>query len=464
MPFPRDVTLTMALSILASAVASAQPFTFSRFDTASVDGARGVVVADFDRNGWPDVAQANGSRNAVTILLNHDGALTRASDITVGRGPFAIATGDLNHDGTIDLAVSNADGNSISLLKGRGDGTFTSSTWAVSVGGSPRGVLLADVDLDGFSDLIFTCYGSNEVFVYRSDGDGEHFHGGLGFSVYRPQGIAIADFDHDGLPDLAIASEGVAGVVAILDLAGPNFPVTRTLGGPVSTNVLTIGDFNRDGWDDIAAASTNANRVAVYLGTASGPTNSRLFSTGSSPRGIDSGDLNLDGRLDLVIANRDSNDISVLAGTGTSSLFASPMRLAAGQGSRAAVVTDVDIDGLPDIVTGNQFAATVTLLTNTTALARAGYVMGGYVYLAANRKPNFSNIVPADFNRDGKPDVVFADTNNNLVMALTDGAVATVATLDPDRASRLAAADLDLDGCLDIVVFVRNASPGAVHT
>src|SRR5438067_1821102 len=68
------------------AFASAQQLTFARDDFASVTGARAIVAGDFDRNGWPDVAQANTGRNSVEILLNHGGTLTKAFEIPSGSG------------------------------------------------------------------------------------------------------------------------------------------------------------------------------------------------------------------------------------------------------------------------------------------------------------------------------------------------------------------------------------------
>ena len=70
------------LALVMATHASAQDVTFARTDHDSFSGARAIVAADFDRNGWPDLAQANTGRNTVTILLN-DGAgrLTLAFDI-----------------------------------------------------------------------------------------------------------------------------------------------------------------------------------------------------------------------------------------------------------------------------------------------------------------------------------------------------------------------------------------------
>ena len=116
------------LLLACTAGAAAQTVTFVRSDFGSVSGARAIVSADFNRDGAPDLAQANNGRNTVVILLNdRGGGFVRGVEVAVGAGPFAIATADLNRDGIADLAVANADGNSISVLGGNGDGSFTRS-------------------------------------------------------------------------------------------------------------------------------------------------------------------------------------------------------------------------------------------------------------------------------------------------------------------------------------------------
>src|ERR671912_1544370 len=121
---------SFSLLLLASLVPNplyAQPPSFSRSDYQSHAGARAIATADFNRDGWPDVAHANTGRDTVTVLLNGrgTGSLVLSADIAVGHGPFDLVTADFNRDGVPDLAVANADDDSISLLIGDGLGGFT---------------------------------------------------------------------------------------------------------------------------------------------------------------------------------------------------------------------------------------------------------------------------------------------------------------------------------------------------
>jgi hypothetical protein len=87
---------------------------------------RGIVTGDFNGDGKIDLAVGNFGSNTVSILLgNGDGTFTGQTPIAVGLGPEWLVTGDYNEDGKTDLAVANSVDNSVSILLGNGDGTFT---------------------------------------------------------------------------------------------------------------------------------------------------------------------------------------------------------------------------------------------------------------------------------------------------------------------------------------------------
>ena len=98
---------------------------------------------------------ANYNGNSVTILLgNGDGTFMEASGspVTVGTQPRAVTAGHLNNDAHIDLAVVNYGSNSVTVLIGNGDGTFTSGVPINSSDGTASGAI-ADFDGDGFNDI-----------------------------------------------------------------------------------------------------------------------------------------------------------------------------------------------------------------------------------------------------------------------------------------------------------------------
>src|SRR5215217_640376 len=92
--------LFVFLTLTAAIDAAAQQLTFSRTDVPAVAGARGVIAADFNGDGWIDVATANAGRDTIAVLLNRrDETFALAWEKYVDGGPFEITAGDLDRDG-----------------------------------------------------------------------------------------------------------------------------------------------------------------------------------------------------------------------------------------------------------------------------------------------------------------------------------------------------------------------------
>jgi hypothetical protein len=85
----------------------------------------GWLTGDFNGDGKLDLAVSDASANMVSILLgNGDGTFQAHYDYRAAAMPYGLATGDFNGDGHLDLAVVNDASNTVSVLLGNGDGTF----------------------------------------------------------------------------------------------------------------------------------------------------------------------------------------------------------------------------------------------------------------------------------------------------------------------------------------------------
>src|SRR5206468_5105903 len=91
-------------------------------------GSKYIAMGDFNGDGAIDLVTANETANTISLLLgNGDGTFLPATNLTVGTGPTTLAVGDLNGDGFADLVAANygaATGTTITVLPGKGDGTF----------------------------------------------------------------------------------------------------------------------------------------------------------------------------------------------------------------------------------------------------------------------------------------------------------------------------------------------------
>jgi hypothetical protein len=175
-----------------------------------------------------DVAVLNQASNNVTILLTsvdkrENVTLTEAtrSPIAVGSSPVAIASGDLNADGVLDLAVVNQGDNSVTILLGSAnlDGTFTEAQGSpLETAGSPAGIAIASFSQGAVPDIAVTNEGANTLAIYIGQGQGT-FLSRIELNVPSgPTALIASTLTSSGLPDVALLAQSDAnnGVVAVI--------------------------------------------------------------------------------------------------------------------------------------------------------------------------------------------------------------------------------------------------------
>jgi hypothetical protein len=204
------------------------PFPKSPFALpATMQGPVAMVGGNFQNlsTTGADLAIVNELTNNVAILESpgqtFDGTFTVAtgSPFATGKGPIAIAAGDLNSDGVPDLAVVNSTDSTISVFINNGDATFAvapSSPLATSAGANPSGVAIADFTNDGIGDIAVTNQGVSTLGVYAGIGQGNYSQQLELSTPTGPQAVITSDFDGNGLPDAAItAHSGTSNTVSV---------------------------------------------------------------------------------------------------------------------------------------------------------------------------------------------------------------------------------------------------------
>src|SRR5438094_1710787 len=226
----------------------------------------------------------------------------------VGKNPSSMIIADFNRDGRADMAVANF-GNghpgetSISLLLGRGDGTFADQIVLATVD-QPTCLATADLNADGKLDLIIGHPGY--LGVAFGNGDGTFAAETPTFAAMAPYQAFVVDYNRDGMPDLIVAGidftgQGVAefflgsGDGSLLAQPSQSFDHR----GPLAS----MGDLNEDGYPDLAVGNLDGTYSFILLGNADGTFQApRSLLTGPVWATVTLGDFNSDGHLDLVVS------------------------------------------------------------------------------------------------------------------------------------------------------------------
>ena len=231
-----------------------------------------LVVADFNGDGFADLAAGNGSTASISVLLGDGtGGFAAATSVAVGTLPLAMAVGDFNGDHYPDLAVANLINNNVSVLLGNGTGGFGAAT-NFAVGGSPEGVLVTDLNEDGKLDLVLADNGSNNLSVLIGDGAGNFAGTSLAegnTAASGPSFVVGGDLDLDGHVDLFVVNnrEGTVGVLPGSGAGTFPGPFSYTDVGRIPGRAV-VGDLNGDGLPDAVFTSGNSNGIGVMLNTS----------------------------------------------------------------------------------------------------------------------------------------------------------------------------------------------------
>ncbi|HVY62391.1 MAG TPA: VCBS repeat-containing protein, partial [Planctomycetota bacterium] len=292
-----------------------------------VDSSNDAAVADMDGDGLPDlvvVATGSGFSAPGTVAVcpgRGDGTFERPARLAAaGPHPVALAIGDVDGDGRLDVVTANDGAADVSVLLGAGGGAL-GPEMRVGAGSRPRGVALVDLDGDGRLDLAVANHTSSDLSVRLGMGGGAFGPEVRLLGNFGRDAVAAGDLDGDGLPDLLVGP--VATVYPTRGrsaLAPGRVTAIAASGGDPS---LVAGDLDGAGATAVIMTSGDLDVATVLLETDAGLAPAAVVDLGGEATTLALGDLSGAGRLDLVASSGDEDTLAVLR-RGPAGAFAAP--------------------------------------------------------------------------------------------------------------------------------------------
>jgi hypothetical protein len=442
-------------------------------------GGTAITTGLFNADSFPDLAISNIDSGNVSVFLgNGNGTFKGATLANVGSGPDGIVTGDWDGDSKIDIAVVDsteiADMN-VTLLFGNGDGTFQNAAPTTAETDSVA-IAKADFDASGRLDFAVTNVSGldNTVNVLLYDPSAQNAENGFalqdqitGLALGQGQvAVQAADLNADGRPDLIALGEDAGTIGVFINTTGqaitptspssgtptptPPNPSSPTLTSPPATGTPT----------PTRTPTATATPIPIPYGVCN--TNQPGEpAVGGQPVAVAVGLFKNLRRQFIAVADQSGNRVVIITAQITS-----------GAADACAVL------GLQHWVDETNIAAPVALLAqdldgdNNDDLAvvgsgglsvfygdgNGGFVKGAGSPMPAGTAPH--TLAVADFNRDGRLDVIVADddSNNSSIFLNSDPnpphrSFAAACPIPVGRKAGLVIAqDLNLDGLQDFAV------------
>ena len=371
----------------------------AKVDFTTAAGPLMSIPADIDGDGKTDLVVVNQTASSFSVFRNTsttgtiDGSTYAAKvDFTTGTTPAGLAIADYDRNGVVDVAVTNSATDNVSVF--RNTSTVGAISFAAKVdyatGTQPNIMIGSDMDEDGKVDMVTANNVSGDISVFRNTStsgaiDASSFAAKVDFTAgTQPREVAVGDIDGDDQPDIVVGNASTNNISVFRNTSVPGGITTSSFAAKVDFAALIqpegleIVDLDGDGKDDVALANFSSSMISVFRNTSvTGAVTfaARIdYTSGVQPQDIAIGDIDGDGKPDIAAGNANFGagvTVSVLRNTSTSGVidansFAAKVDFTTPLNPVQSMITDVDGDGKPELVSANGGATSISVFQNLT--------------------------------------------------------------------------------------------------
>ncbi|HUD71216.1 MAG TPA: VCBS repeat-containing protein [Dongiaceae bacterium] len=429
--------------------------------------SQAIAVGEFNGDGIPDLVVGNLFSNDVSLLIGRgDGTFVELSSYPAFGSASAIVVADFNGDGRQDFAVTiEYPGRVVSYI-GNGQGGFFFRS-SIGVGEFPSSIAAITLPGSTVVSLVVGNLYTNDIYVVPGVGDGSFLPGLRYVMPAQVRGVSVGDVNDDGYQDIGAVGYDQYGpgsfVSALLGSATGVFSIQPSLLQECAYCTVAVADVNDDGFDDLLASGmedvVSTGRLWRFISrgegtfTAAEKTELGIF----SPNTVAALDLDDDGTKDIVVLG--SSQVAVLLGRGGDEFDPPTQYLLSGNSSSSMATGDFDRDGTTDVAASNDYLGGLPIPPNYISVL-LGRGDGGFTsVLSLPSGSVVGAVAAADFDGDGSADLIGGDWVSDSIAFMTnrgDGSFEPARRFPAGSGPvEIAVADFNNDGRQDAAVANR---------
>jgi hypothetical protein len=395
----------------------------------AITNGQHFILEDFDDDGKADLAYTDYNNKVIAVRPNEstEGSPSFGTemDLAVSNNPNYIFSGDLDGDGKPEIIGGNSGyPYSYSIYRNQSNGSVSFES-EVNISLPDYGLIggtIGDLNKDGRPDILLT-FGNKLSIIQNVHQSGTFSSSSfldpvdiLFPSGYPVRNVELADLDNDGIEEVLIT--GQAGLLKVLRYSGntgvfsqSDFEEIISVSSGDGTQNLAVADFNDDGFLDIVVLNQNNGNLYIFKNTSSvGAISLAAASTKSVAsnisRSVKVTDIDGDGMLDILLAQTNGSEIRVIrnismGGSLDANSFDDPVDFDHGSTIYEVQAHDVDNDGKQDLI--GLSSGSLSVFLNEKAEDEDSD--GDGVSDSQDNCPNHPNADQADTDGDGVGDV-----------------------------------------------------------